>query len=163
MDQGVRRKPNAEIDAIDERLQDQESLSYAVLTFALPAGSINQKVRRYTNATVKGDDLSIQQSVTLGDSITILNTGMYEVSMNWRYSPIARASIERNTIIQTTSATWPDSPTLLIIGDTSTSEFSSATRTVELQAGDVIRSLTNLDSAGESGAEPHYLSVVRKR
>lgn len=158
-----RRKSNAAIDAIDSRLQDQESFSYAVLSGDTGFGSSNTNVRRYTNAFTKGNDLTIQQSATAGDSITVQNDGMYELAVNFRFNPTVRIEVNRNSTVGIGSDVWPNNDSFMIADGIGTGQHDVIARTVELKAGDIIRMITFTASATSDNGTIQYLQVTRVR
>lgn len=110
-------------------------------------GSTNTKIRRWTTTlTNVGTALTLTQSAANGDSITVVDTGMYEISYRDSSSAgICFYGISRNSA-QLTTSIESLTPGLTSLGITNTNAANYSiqlTRVEKLIAGDVIRAHTD--------------------
>lgn len=104
-------------------------------------GSTNTKIRRYTTTQENvGTALTYADSATLGASITVNVTGLYEISMkDYHSSGSANIGASKNSAQLTTDVQSITAADRLLIGLISTGTAPLQTRTVWLTAGDVVR------------------------
>jgi len=105
-------------------------------------GSTNTTVSRFANATTAGNALTVTQSTTLGDSITVNEPGVY--SMTW--TAVASASASNYTSITINGTALTTDPSSITFaqggrawGYQSSDVFIFTSLTKQLVAGDVIR------------------------
>lgn len=113
-------------------------------------GSTNNKIRRFTNATVNtGSDITYADSAADGASFTINADGLYAISFNDSFSGAGHSGISLNSTQLTTSITGITAADRLSVASASAaneSNFSSVT--LHLAATDVIRAHTSGVGAG---------------
>lgn len=146
------------VNALDASLD-----SYAMLYDDAGAGSTNTLVRRYTSASSNGTDLSLNRSTTLGDSITVNSTGLYEVSFNARYTTtgVTSAITRDSTVFE--AIPHPAGKALLHYDTANaTGLHTSGSRTVYLAAGTVVRLVTYTGVVAQNTG-PQHLTVRRVR
>lgn len=126
-------------------------------------GSSTTTVRKYVSvSSTRSRSMFYTQSATLGDSITIVASGVYSVAASVRYTSGANqnVSVEANTTTVSSRVPYPAGTAVLSVDAITGGILVADSRALSLAAGDVIRmctpaSLTSSDSA------PQYLSVVR--
>lgn len=127
-------------------------------------GSNSTNVRRYLNVQLnQGTDMTLSQSGSLGDIVTINTTGIYAASAN-DLSTSAQVSfvITRNSTHLTTGV-LPTPLECIAIGDTPGANISTQISTVlNLAAGDVIR-VQNVSAglANSAGTDFFGFRIVR--
>lgn len=125
-------------------------------------GSTNNKIRRFTTVVhTVGSDLTLTQSSTLGDSITAVTGGLYSVCVSDRKST---GGVDYGFSVNTSSGTtaiaslsYANGRRLICSPTSASSEGNS--RTLRLQAGDVIRHQGD-GTANDSGFNS-YLIVTK--
>lgn len=104
-------------------------------------GSTNTRIRRFTNATTTGTDITYADSATNGASFTINTAGVYVITYTDNYTAgftnhgISLNSANLTTSVQSLSA----SERLIMTSSPSANVFGSVSICVRLAASDVIR------------------------
>lgn len=155
--------PYFDIVVSDNPLPVQSPVSigndYVRLDTDAGAGSTNTKVRNFTNINSSGSSLTGAVDATNGASITVNVPGIYAVQWNGaRFT--ANDSLEI-AINNTAFVTMPSISVLTYFDTISTTQHTSASATMYLQAGTVIRSLTFTASLTASNAAAQFLQATR--
>jgi len=116
---------------------DSKQNSEIFLQVGNGTGSTNTKVRRYTDIVVNsgGADLTLAQSSTLGDSITVNTTGVYAISVADTATTPNDATIAINQTVVTSGV----SALIAMRFGVNSSQISCATAIAKIVAGSVVR------------------------
>lgn len=110
-------------------------------------GSTNTTIRRFTNASSTGTDITYADSATLGGSFTINTAGLYSVSYSDLYTAgRSKAGVSINSAQLTTdiiNITTANRVTAALAGDSGVSALVSVSAVVRCAASDVIRAHAN--------------------
>jgi hypothetical protein len=117
-------------------------------------GSTATKIRRYTTITTNtSTDVSLTQSSTNGDSVTILTTGLYSIIKRDNHSTGGRFGISKNASSLTTNIEdLTDLTQILTLATGGNGLFSETTFVGRLNAGDIIRSQDQGSADATGGA-----------
>ncbi len=129
-----------------------------LLTGGSGFGSTNTSVRRYTNLySQTGSALTVTQSASLGDSVTVNVAGVYSIT-NTDYDTVAQGYLLTTRNSTSTSATHPER--LVATYNNSVTPLSTSV-TAYFNVGDVIRCLfTNINTPATS-VDLVYLRVTQ--
>lgn len=133
--------------------------SYTLAYTANGHGSTNTRIRRFTNSTSVGSDITYADSATLGGSFTINTAGVYGISysdaINVNVFGISINSAELTTTVQ--SLTVP-ATLLAMCGTTNSGTWNNCAGFAYCQVGDVIRAHTD---GTPNGTTSCFMRVTR--
>jgi hypothetical protein len=120
-------------------------------------GSTNTAIRRWTNVVSNTGDMTLTQSSTNGDSITIGSTGLYSIHYTDQFSGSSSAGISVNSNQLTTDILSITSGHRVAVGDSpSANRIAQAHTTLLLTAGDVVRAHTDTGASGTNTTAPSF-------
>ena len=124
-------------------------------------GSTNNKIRRYTNITTSvGTDITYTDSATLGGTFTINVTGVYSITVIDNFSAAASMGISLNTTQPTITINSIPVAERVYANASGGANFSvSASATMSLNSGDVIRSHTDGTAVGTFPAVTGFIII----
>ena len=132
----------------------QEGDSYVRVTGSAGLASTNTKIVRFSNIRENiGSDILYQQSATLGDSFTVLTSGIYGISAVLSTNGASFEGISKNSSQLSTDISGINEADRIALGyNSTTGEAVSLSAEVYLNAGDVIRAHAgaNFNAAGAS-------------
>lgn len=132
--------------------------SEVLLTGGNGFGSTNINTRRYTTLySQTGSSLTVTQSASAGDSITVNKTGVYCIT-NVDYDTVTKGYLITTRNATSTSATHPNR---LVAAYNDTLTPASTCVTVNLSQGDIIRSLLTATGNPATSADLVYLRVTQ--
>jgi hypothetical protein len=103
-------------------------------------GSTNTKIRKYTNSSVIGSDITYTSSATNGDSFTINRAGIYTISsVDGKGSGSSFSGVSLNSAQLTTDIDSINIANRLYTFSASTGVWASSSITIRLASGDVVR------------------------
>lgn len=120
-------------------------------------GSTNIRVRRFKDIVEnKGSALTLTQSATLGDFVTVNELGLYTITYNDEFDAGNSLGVSKNsTELSTNIATINKIHRLCMATASAGSDAESCSITVTLVKGDVIRAHTSASTAGQ-GKQAHF-------
>lgn len=114
-------------------------------------GTTNTNIRRFTNVAVtQGTDITYSDSTTLGASFTINTTGVYAIVYVDQFTGAAYMGLSLNTTHPTASITTflPPEQLAAVVSSTTANYANSASSTLYLTSGSVIRAHTDASASG---------------
>jgi hypothetical protein len=123
-------------------------------------GSTNTVIKRYsTTVTNQGSDITYADSATLGASFTINTTGVYGIAISVTGTTTNQGGISLNSTQLTTTISSITAANRLVSSSSYLGNAFSASVTVYLTAGDVIR--PHCDTTATSNAALENFTITR--
>lgn len=113
--------------------------SYAILDTGTTHGSSGTATIRWTNATTIGSALTITQSATAGDSMTVNEDGLYSVLHYNVFSGGVNMGVTKNGVASTQIQSQTQAATLCMSTTAASGAWACASTTVFLATGDILR------------------------
>ncbi len=143
---------------------DDDIVSYAAFDEDGGAGIVNTQNRTFNNITVEGFDISATNDANTGAEFEILRAGKYEVSYTYRFTANQTATITKNVNdYPVGDVAWPTGNVLCISDQEDPGRFTTMTRTVFFNIGDVVRVAYFNGGASANAGNQHQFSCVRVR
>ncbi len=122
-------------------------------------GSGSTKIRRYTNATTTGTDITRASDSTLGDTFTINTAGVYALSVSDASTAGGFIGFSVNSNQLTTSVLSITAAHRIILTGTVATYLASVSATVRCAVNDVIR--VHDDASFDGASVFHQFNIIR--